>query len=1295
MQRLSLFASLLLVLLAQAQDWDFRRENSLLGFLPQNFISYELVPGQGFHGIGHHNAYFNTPEGLALSAAEYNYVVVDYQGDAPGFPIYFSRNGGALSEKTRLNGRQRPGRKQLIYPTQGNPQWKDTITHLRFDVVLSEGCEATVQRIRLCKELPVELDGGQIPNGDFQEGGEGWEGDAQFSYQNAVIPPGGTLLSPWAELTYAGKYLLDADGEGELQVRLEYRDILGQSLPGQKAVLPGTFFSPELAAEARLHLLNSTDSPVTLHRLSLVAIPGGMELSKARQEFLAGKTFTVAQGGATPCQGSWLWEESLVEKEQGCAVFLRSFTVEDPEDLKEAYLYLTADNALQEVLLNGTSLPLALPTEWRLFDVIPVKFLLKKGENTLRIKVLNWDGPGGLLGELHLLPQHGERTILATDAQWKVRPLAPGEEKKWKTLAVQGTPLLVGPNGISPWGTLSLPPLIPKNLTVTLLDLPATLPEHGLWKPAPLLRFAENPPQTINLSLSLSLRNGEHNFLAATYEIPRDALENRTEYALEESTVNLDFLPPGTYQLVATLNQQEIPMEGNRTLVVPPNPERNPDPLPSVQLVETRGVPKLLINGQEKVTLTQYLIDMEEGDDQYQEIQRSADSGVPGLWMHLRLPLDGEGNPVFSNLDNICTTALLRNPNLHLVIILGLDSMRHASWLPHLLKDPRTLVENADGEHAVRNYSETRQISPSLASPQWLALSDRILQQVVEHLREMPYGKRVVALLPSAGITWEWMYWGCQRDGEFVDYSLGFREAFVRFAQRKYATVEEANQAWHTSFASFQEILEKRENLPMPDQRKDYGNPAFLRLPGETQMVMDYNRCMAEVVADAIIHLCGTVKNATQGKLLSGAYYGYLNQITNARWAQNSGHWAISKTLAAPQVELYHAPTTYNDRGPGGAAGFMVPDASIRQAGKVFITESDIRTLHSGAGRDFGGCLTLAETKAVLIREMAACLSHSVVMRYYDFSQGWVFQDPRLAQLAARLAQAEQEVVQANPVLDDPAQSMAVLVSENAMEHVTYGTPVNSLALTSQYEEFPRSGLAFADYVIPRLDQVPLEHKLWFFETPYSLSPEEVDYLQKKILVPGNTVIFALGADVVRQDHFSTETLEKLTGMTFRIDQRNTASPIASLTPAGEKALEFPQEKQYPSLAPFFPIFRPMEGGEILARDDQGNPVLAQNTVNGCRVLFSALPRFRASWLRALGKQAGIPCYNDTPGDITWAAGRVMGCHFPKGGERLLHAPFPSGVARELVSGEEYPIQEGTFSFPAPKGSSALFLLQP
>ncbi len=1289
------FLLLLLSLSLAGQQWDFRQSGSLLGFRPLNFISCEAVPGQGLRCVGHSNAYLFTPPELALRAEDYDYLVIDYQGDAPAFPIYFSRNGAPPSEETRLNGRPVPGRRQHIYPLLGHPQWKDTITLLRFDVVLTEGGQADVRRIRLVKELPVDLDGAQIPNGDFSQGSEGWEGDtASISPLQATLPPGATLLSPWGEVPYTGRYLLDAEFDGAPQATLECRDILGNPLESLEVSLPCTFTSAAMAAEVRVKFVNPTQEPVHLKRVSLLGIPADMSLETALQEFHNGRPLSSSQGNVPLFSGSWLWEESLVDLPQRTALFLREFVLEDPASLASAFLYLTADNE-GEAALNGTPLPLPFRGNWKRSDAVSLLPLLKPGLNRLLVKVYNGDGDAGLLAEIHLEKKDGSRQRIVTDGQWRVCPLPAGQEGTWMDLTPGQAPLLQGKNGVSPWGPISYLPPITRELTLTGLDLPRSLPEGGTWTPAPVLKLQGQGTVGQSCDFSLRLQDGVHDFLAINTLIPAEALEGKDSLPLEVSPVHLELLPPGTYQAVATINQVPIPLEGNRTLVIPTAPEASQDLLPTARLVDTQGVPQLLIDGKERASLTQYLIDMEEGDNHYREIKHSADNGIPGLWLHLRLPLDQDGNPVFTNLDNICTSTLLRNPQVHLVIIAGLDPMRHPSMLPHLQKDPRTLVETADGSHAVRNYSEAKQVSPSLASPQWLAFGDRILRQIVEHVRTMPYGKRVVALLPSSGITWEWMYWGCQRDGEFVDYSLGFREAFVRFAQRKYGDVAKANLAWGTTFASYQEILDNREALPMPSRRMDLGNTDFLRIPSRTQMVMDFNRCMAEVVAEAIIHLCGTVKEASQGKLLSGAYYGYLNLITGGRWAQNSGHWAISKTLASPNVDLFHAPTTYNDRGPGGAAGFMVPDGSIRRAGKVFVTESDIRTLHSGAGRDLGGCLTLAESKAVLIREVAACLSHSVAMRYYDFSQGWVFKDPRLAQLAGRLSQAEQAVAAAKPSLDNPAQAMAIVISENAMEHIPYGSSVNTFALTHQYEELPRSGVAFTDYVIPDIRQIPLEHKFWFFQNPYKLSPQEVAHIQEKILVPGNTVLFALGADVVRRDGFSTETLEKLTGMAFRIDRGNASAPTAALTPEGEALLDHPLEKNYPHSLSLTPVFRPVDGGTVLARDEQGNPVLAQGEVNGCRVLFTALPRIPASWLRALAKQTGLHCYNDTPRDITWAAGNVMGFHFPKGGPRILHAPVPGGVARELLTGKEYPIQDGDFPYEAQEGSSALFLVQP
>ena len=365
------FLLLLLSLSLAGQQWDFRQSGSLLGFRPLNFISCEAVPGQGLRCVGHSNAYLFTPPELALRAEDYDYLVIDYQGDAPAFPIYFSRNGAPPSEETRLNGRPVPGRRQHIYPLLGHPQWKDTITLLRFDVVLTEGGQADVRRIRLVKELPVDLDGAQIPNGDFSQGSEGWEGDtASISPLQATLPPGATLLSPWGEVPYTGRYLLDAEFDGAPQATLECRDILGNPLESLEVSLPCTFTSPAMAAEVRVKFVNPTQEPVHLKRVSLLGIPADMSLETALQEFHNGRPLSSSQGNVPLFSGSWLWEESLVDLPQRTALFLREFVLEDPASLASAFLYLTADNE-GEAALNGTPPPPPLPRDWEPSAPVP------------------------------------------------------------------------------------------------------------------------------------------------------------------------------------------------------------------------------------------------------------------------------------------------------------------------------------------------------------------------------------------------------------------------------------------------------------------------------------------------------------------------------------------------------------------------------------------------------------------------------------------------------------------------------------------------------------------------------------------------------------------------------------------------------------------------------------------------------------------------------------------------------------------------------------------------------------
>lgn len=1282
--------------LLPALEWNFR-DGGLHGFRPLYFEHSEILPGEGFHGTSRQAAYLMTPEGLLLNADDYAFIAVEFTGDAPDFPVYFSHPGATMSEKTRIDCSEKQDG-MLLYDLRQCPEWRGVIDCLRFDMVLqAAGPEGTMRAIRLLKEKPSYLDGVQIPDGAFLHSGRGWSGDASYSYRQAVIPAGGTAIAPKTELTLMGAYLLDWEADGGLQAELVYEDILGREI-GRDAAGPKPFarlLPPRLAASADIRLHNPGATPVTLTRASLLPVAFELDAESAHRDFLAGYNKGFGQGLVGQLLGSWIWNEELGVKPRAQCVFEKAFDLDDAAGLKSAVFYFTADNEV-EALVNGTRLETLHQDVWFKADAVDVKNLLHDGPNVLRLKVFNTDGPGGAIADLALTRADGAQTRVVTDNTWRCQPLAAGREDGWESIPATREVQVLGVNGTPPWQLI-----IPDStniLKVSLegLDLPAE-PASAPWAPRNArLATSGECVQTDDLDFSVRLTDGLHDYLLLNTLIPAGSLDNAKEFPLALAPADLSLLPPGAYKATATLGGRQIPFDGNNTLLVKPTPENTPQhALPSASLVDQDTVPRLEINGVERTSLIQYLIDMQDEDSNYREIKLAADNGVPGLWLHYYIPVDSQGRIDFTTLDNVCTSALLRNPELHLVVIAGLDPLRSPTLLPLLEAKPESLVTTAEGAHKVINYSTEAQTSPSMASEIWLDLADDLLEQIAAHLDKMPYGRRVVALLPSSGITWEWMYWGCQNPREFVDYSVAFRQAFARFAQGKYGAIQKANEAWETSFASFQEIVDAN-GLPTPEERRDHGTDVFLRLPARCQMVMDFNRCMAEVVTNAIVRLCTTVKNATGGRLLSGAYYGYLNEITAGFWSQNSGHWALRKILDSPVVDLLHAPSSYTGRAPGGPGGFMIPVASVRQAGKVFVTEADIRTFHSGAGADIGGCQTLGESAAVLAREMAACLAHGVALRYYDFSRGWTFRDPRLAQLARRLSDAEETIAKAAPRLVDPANSMAILVSQDAMERITYNSSAHIHALTLQRPEIGHTGVAHENYVIPELEKVPLEHRFWFFQNPLALTDDEIAYIQEKILVPGNTVVFGLAINPAPGgDRFSTETMEKLTGMQFDIDMRGCRKPVATLTAQGLESLGDGTAATGSSSFQAIPVFRPAGGATVLAVDGDGLPVMAEGTVNGCRVVFSALPPLRAAWLRALAVQTGLHCYDDQDSDSTWAAGNVLGIHFSAGGHRILHVLEENGVAKELVSGQEFPVRDGKFAYTARPMSTAIFLVAP
>lgn len=1252
------------LLLLNAQEWDFT-DGSLHGFRPENYQKYSVEKGIGFIGTGSKNAYLFSPE-IKVDAKHFPILELEMETENPHVTVYFSRAGAPFAPVRGIRQVIRPGSKAIRFKLAGNREWKDVITGFRVDAVSRDGLKTVIRSIRLLPEGAKREDqdsSGLLRNGKFKRNLLYWEGDGIQSENGVVIPGNGTLRSASTEIPKLGELVWRMDAASALEVWFSFADIYGKKLEDspKRIATAGNVRPPGGAASFIMYISNPQKKPLSLRSVSV----------------------TLAKGLENEWNASWLWDAEAEKKSIKQVIFRHEFNVEDISKISDAFFQVTGDDVV-ETRFNRTPLVGPNKSDWAAPDRFDVKNILRNGKNIIECKVTNGSGPGGLLAELSLVYRNGMVKTTGTSPEWRSAPVS--ADTDWQELPARNRPLNLGVAGVAPWGKIRFMPPVNTVIEVSDLNPPVRAGENTVWRLSPRLRAVGDISALKNreMEFAIRLKGEKSDLLVAEKVLPANAFEKKQDIKLELPPVYFRCLPDGVYKLEITLSHARLETKDPLNLIVL-RKEKAEKQLPQSRIVDRCGVPQLLLNGQEKVPLTHYLVEMGQSPCNYREARSAFASGVPGFWVHMVWQYDKNGDPDFSRIDNLCESILARNPEVHIVLTVILDSVNNVNMQSFNKKNHDALVIKDDGGDSILNYGKVREQSPSFASKKWLDEGDRILAALIRHLDAKPYGKRVAGVVPCAGITWEWIYWGAQREGEFVDYSEAFRKAFAESARARYGSIEKANKAWNKNFSSFDAVV-----IPSRQERL-VRSAGDLRTPGADQYRIDFTNTLAEVTAKAILHYAGTVKKISGGRLLSGAYYGYVNNLTHGRLAQHSGHWALSKVLASPDVDMLMAPTRYSDRGPGEAGGFMIPEGSARLNGKLCIAESDIRTLHTS--QEIGRCADLAESKAVLEREVGALLATNGTMRYYDFSNGWVFGDPRLTQVAARLNAAEREVIAGRTRICDPANSIAVITCENAASLTAYDSSINLMFVSGQYPALPRTGLKFDTYLIEDLEKIPTSHRVWYFLNPLKLTDAESEYIRSKLMKPGNILIFAYGVDVIGKDHISAEKMEKLLGMKFVIDHTDI-SRKAQLTPEGMAFFGNPSVREFGGAAKFSPAFYPVSGGRVLARTVNGETVLAVAEKNGCRIIFSSLPALKSEWLRKIGVDAGLNCYNSAEGDITWASGNLIAIHTSSGGLRLINVEIDKGTAKNLITQETYPITNGKFRFQASPMSTSIFACQ-
>ncbi len=576
-----------------------------------------------------------------------------------------------------------------------------------------------------------------------------------------------------------------------------------------------------------------------------------------------------------------------------------------------------------------------------------------------------------------------------------------------------------------------------------------------------------------------------------------------------------------------------------------------------------------------------------------------------------------------------------------------------------------------------------RSAEPSVCDSEYWDVARRSLVEFVRRMRIAPSADHIVGIHLERG---EWF----SPEGVGYDSSPAATRGFREWARTRYLNDEVAlRAAWFDGEATF-------DKLEVPEFH-GHANEAskFIRVSRRERPWVDYHLFLSDATVHRISDLAYAVKEASEGRFLVGASYGYTFEWSHP----SSGHLSLGKLLRTPEIDFIAGPPSYRSREPGGAAPFPSPIDSFPLNGKLYISEEDFKT-SIGEYRepdDFNPVIKTPQAlESVHWRGIGAALAHASGVCWMDlWGNGWL----KTASIWDRGARARELLTQRMAAPFGPPD-VAVFIDERALAYLVDETSF-ALLVQNVRESVLRSGLSAGFYLLSDLahrETFP-ESKLYIFLNAWDMRPEHRAAIKGRLQRDGKVLFWLYCAGLFDTGRESLERAREVTGIALKPQPFHSKTGTTVLNRRDPLSEAFPDRGLIGGARLEPSYFAIPEDANVLGEYSQtGLPSFVvrefsdgEDPGKSWKSVFMGEPVVSPALVRALGQLAGAHIWNYQD-DVVHVRPPFLAVHCTGSGSRTLMLPN-QWSAYDLHSEDWVATDATNLRFQANDGGTHLFLV--